>query len=147
MSDPATKPKRRSNSYVGLLGVSLLLGIGVGAASALIDAFAGAATMPLQAALMVAATAAVLAICIRWWRNADEAVREAHKWAWYWGGSTGMACVILLFALSTWEVIDVTLPPLGSGPGDLIMTGVALTVGAQGIGYLVAWAAWWLRHR
>lgn len=147
MSDPATKPKRRSNSYVGLLGVSLLLGIGVGAASALIDAFAGAATMPLQAALMVAATAAVLAICIRWWRNADEAVREAHKWAWYWGGCAGIAVIVVMFALASWGAIEITVPAYGEGRDGLILTGVVLTLGAQLVGYLVAWAAWWLRHR
>lgn len=139
--------KRRRLGYLSMLGVSLLVGMVVGGLSALIDAFGGAAADPLRIALLALSIMAVVWVCIAWWRDADEAVREAHKWAWYWGGSTGMACVILLFALSTWEVIDVTLPPLGNGPGDLIMTGVALTVGAQGIGYLVAWAAWWLRHR
>lgn len=139
--------KRRRLGYLTMLGVSVLVGLVVGGLSALIDAFGGAAADPLRIALLALSIMAVVWVCIAWWRDADEAVREAHKWAWYWGGSTGMACVILLFALSTWEVIDVTLPPLGSGPGDLIMTGVALTVGAQGIGYLVAWAAWWLRHR
>ncbi|MBU1324457.1 MAG: hypothetical protein KJ676_04380 [Alphaproteobacteria bacterium] len=139
--------KRRRLGYLTMLGVSVLVGMVVGGLSALIDAFGGAAADPLRIALLALSIMAVVWVCVAWWRDADEAVREAHKWAWYWGGSTGMACVILLFALSTWEVIDVTLPPLGNGPGDLIMTGVALTVGAQGIGYVVAWAAWWLRHR
>lgn len=146
MSDQPIR-KRRPLGYMKMLGLSALVGLVVGGASALIDAFGGTATAPLQLALLAVAIVAVVWVCVAWWRSADEAVREAHKWAWYWGGSTGMAFVMLLFALSTWEVIDVTLPPLGDTPNDLIMTGVALTVGAQGVGYLVAWAAWWLRHR
>jgi hypothetical protein len=146
MSDQPIR-KRRPLGYMKMLGLSVLLGMGVGGAAALIDAFGGPATAPLHLALLAVSIVAVVWICVSWWRSADEAVREAHKWAWYWGGSTGMAFVMLLFALSTWEVIDVTLPPLGDTPNDLIMTGVALTVGAQGVGYLVAWAAWWLRHR
>jgi uncharacterized membrane protein YuzA (DUF378 family) len=139
--------KRRRLGYVGMLGVSALVGLAVGGLSALIDAFGGAAATTLRIALLTVGIAAVSWICVAWWRSADEAVREAHKWAWYWGGSTGMASVMGLFALSTWGVIDVTLPPLGSGPDDLIMTGIALTVGAQGVGYGIAWALWWLRHR
>lgn len=139
--------KRRRLGYLSMLGVSLLVGMVVGGLSALIDAFGGAAADPLRIALLALSIMAVVWVCIAWWRDADEAVREAHKWAWYWGGSTGMASVLGLFALSTWGVVDVTLPPLGSGPDDLIMTGVALTVGAQGVGYGIAWALWWLRHR
>lgn len=146
MSDQPIR-KRRPLGYMKMLGLSALVGLVVGGASALIDAFGGTARAPLQLALLAVAIVAVVWVCVAWWRSADEAVREAHKWAWYWGGSTGMAFVMLLFALSSWEVIDVTLPPLGDSPNDLIMTGVALTVGAQGVGYLVAWAAWWLRHR
>lgn len=147
MSDPAARPKRRSNSYAALLGASVLVGIGVGAASALIKAFGGAASVPLQFALMCVGAAAVLAICIRWWRNADEAVREAHKWAWYWGGSAGIGLVMILFGLSSWDLIQLSVPPYGEGPDGLILTGVILTLGAQLVGYLVAWATWWLRHR
>lgn len=146
MSDQPIR-KRRPLGYMKMLGLSALVGLVVGGASALIDAFGGAAADPLRVVLLAAGVAATAWICVAWWRSADEAVREAHKWAWYWGGSTGMASVMGLFALSTWGVIDVTLPPLGSGPDDLIMTGVALTVGAQGVGYAIAWAAWWLRHR
>lgn len=146
MPDQTIRQRRRLG-YVGMLGVSVLVGLAIGGLSALVDEFGGAAATPLRVALLTAGVAAVAWICVAWWRSADEAVREAHKWAWYWGGSTGMGVVMALFALSAWDVIDVSLPPLGSGPDDLVMTGVALTVGAQGIGYAVAWAAWWLRHR
>ncbi|HEV2081653.1 MAG TPA: hypothetical protein VGR32_04280 [Brevundimonas sp.] len=139
--------RRRRLGYVAMLGVSALVGLVVGGLSALIDHVGGAAAGPLRIALLSAGVAAAAWICVAWWRSADEAVREAHKWAWYWGGSTGMAAAMGLFALSTWGAIDVALPPLGSGPDDLIMTGIAFTVGAQIVGYAIAWALWWLRHR
>ena len=78
--------KRRRLGYLGMLGVCALLGLVVGFASALIDTFGGAATELLQTGMLIASMAVVFWVCVVWWRGADEAVREAHKWAWYWGG-------------------------------------------------------------
>lgn len=139
--------KRRPLGYVGMLGLCAGLGLFVGLASALIDAFAGPATDVLQTGLLTLAMGVVVWICVLWWRRADEAVREAHKWAWYWGGSAGIVVVILALGLVGWDVIELAPTAFSGEPEDLIMTGVGLTLGAQLIGYLIAWAAWWLRHR
>ncbi|MDP3377802.1 MAG: hypothetical protein Q8S53_05510 [Brevundimonas sp.] len=139
--------KRRRLGYIGMLALCALLGLVVGFAAALIDTFGGPATDALQTGLLTLCMGIVVWICVLWWRAADEAVREAHKWAWYWGGSAGIVVVILALGLVGWDVIELAPTVLSGEPTELIMTGVGLTLGAQLIGYLIAWAAWWLRHR
>ncbi|HEV7228794.1 hypothetical protein [Brevundimonas sp.] len=146
MSDLPPK-RRRPLSYMSLLGLSVLVGLGLGGSVALIEAVGGEASRPLQAIALGVGVSLGMAICLIWWRNADEAVREAHKWAWYWGGSAGIGLVMILFALSSWNLIEVNVPPYGDGPNGLLLSGIAVTLGAQLVGYLIAWAAWWLRHR
>lgn len=144
----ASPPKRRRPlSYLAILGLSALLGGGVGLGEILIDQFGGTYTPVLRAVLLAFAILVGLVLCIRWWQGADEAVREAHKWAWYWGGSSGIAVVVVLFVLSSWDVITLNIAPYGDGPDGLLLSGSALTLSIMLAGYLIAWAAWWLRHR
>ncbi len=108
-----------------------------------------AANPGVVAVLIVAGLLFAAVISVFWWRNIDEAAREAHKWAWYWGGSAGLGGVLVLFLLSVLSA--------GAFGRDLIAAyglvghefelgmavGVLLPVG----GYVVAWGGWWLRHR
>lgn len=85
----------------------------------------------------------------RWWKEADEAVKEAHKSGWYWGGSMGLAIAggiaAVLFSLEP----DVSLRQFAMFPGDagLMATGMVVTIVLAFVGYTIAWAAWWLRNR
>lgn len=85
----------------------------------------------------------------RWWKEADEAVKEAHKTGWYWGGSGGLAVagglLGLLFALEP----DFSLRQFALFPGDagLMATGLLIPIVFAFVGYTIAWAAWWLRNR
>ena len=82
----------------------------------------------------------------RWWREADEAVKEAHKTGWYWGSTGGLALsggmLAFLFAVDP----DISLRSIALLPGDagLVATGVAAVMVLAFLGYLVGWAAWWL---
>lgn len=137
---------RRPLSYVGLLGWCLLGGMLVGGAMALLDHFGGPAAQPLRAALIVASLIGVFGVTVAWWRGADEAVREAHKWAWFWGGSAGMTVGLgALLMLSYGGVVVPVLPD--AGPNAEVMLGAMGMLLVMMVGYLVAWAAWWLRHR
>ncbi|NBB15735.1 hypothetical protein GVN21_10250 [Caulobacter sp. SLTY] len=84
----------------------------------------------------------------RWWGDVDEAVREAHKTGWYWGGSVGLGVAggiaALLFTLEP----TVSLRQFAVFPGDagLIATGILLATVLAFIGYGVCWAGWWLKH-
>lgn len=49
-----------------------------------------------------------------WWRDLDEAAREAHKWAWWWGGNIGFivgAAGFLIAALTSGNLAGATLLP------------------------------------
>ena len=90
---------------------------------------------------------AVLPITIIWWRKTDEGVREAHKWAWFWGGSLGMLAALMLIMLdANFGRGGVASLGVVFGTSD-VETGALVTVTATGIGYMLAWGLWWLRHR
>lgn len=81
-----------------------------------------------------------------WWSRVDEAVREARKTAWYWGGSVGMMPVMGLAAFLLFDQSGISLDRFAAVPGDggLILTGIVITVGLQLVGYGLFWAGWWL---
>lgn len=81
-----------------------------------------------------------------WWKSVDEAVREAHKTGWYWGGSAGLIVAVGLMTLLHFVDPDRSLDQFALIPGDagLIITGIIVTIAAQMIGYLLVWAGWWL---
>jgi len=80
-----------------------------------------------------------------WWSRVDEAVREAHKTAWYWGGSLGMVPVMGLAAGLLFDRSGVSLDRFAVAPGDggLILTGIVVTLLLQLTGYGLFWAGWW----
>ncbi len=144
----ASPPERRRRlGLLAIIGLTVATGLTVGLIAGLIETFGGSGAKALQASVLGVGVLVGMLISIRWWRDADEAVREAHKWAWYWGGSAGIAVVVMLFVLSGWDLITLKIPPYGDGPDGAILSGSALTLGLMLAGYLIAWAAWWLRHR
>ena len=97
--------------------------------------------LALALAVMVAG---IWAAC-RYWRTVDEAARHAQRWAWYWGGSLGMALGMIVLALVAVGPMD--LAPSGAKPGMLMFYGGGIVVIAQMAGFLAAWAYWSARRR
>lgn len=147
--DSKPKPKRPLGlgAYVlVLLGAGLIGGL-VGALQGLISDQGGPWGVAATTALMAVALAAGFAACLWWWRGIDEAAREAHKWAWWWGGSGGMAVgALLLLALAADEDASFVAAMDLSASG-LLLGGMWIILLFQLVGYAVAWAAWWLKHR
>jgi hypothetical protein len=92
----------------------------------------------------------ILGVFIGWtsiiyWRRLDEAAREAHKFAWYWGGSTGLllcgGAVVLLgeYSDKAW-----LWPGLDPSPVNYLYTGIMTALFTQIICYGIVWAGWWL---
>ena len=88
---------------------------------------------------------------IGWMRSIDEAAREAHKAAWFWGGSGGMMVAgvgVVLASLpqsAAW-----TLPAVWFGRDDPVAWLAAGCFGSLLLmiaGYTVVWAWWWLARR
>lgn len=105
---------------------------------------------PLGAAVMVSVVMALGFVgAISYWRRLDEAAREAHKFAWYWGGSFGMAVAIVLAVAMTRVDVSPLLTDLAGGtePSDYAGFGMLAAMGLQAAFYFVAWAGWWISKR
>ena len=124
----------------GLIIGGILL---VGAMAAL----SGFLKSPLASGLLLAATVVIsLALGLLWWSRIDEAAREAHKWAWWWGGSSGMVIgLIPLLVFGTGPVDDWI--PQSLSPAAGFAGGILTVIACQVLGYLIAWIWWWISKR
>jgi len=143
-----TRPRRPFGLkvYAGTMLATMAVAGVAGAGAAIFGEGSGWAAFAINAAFFSVAMAAGLALCIWWWRGIDEAAQEAHKVAWRWGGTGGMAVggVILLSIVLPEEGADLLE---GLSSQDLFAAGMGAIAGCQVLGYTVAWAVWWLRHR
>jgi hypothetical protein len=108
----------------------------------------------LQIYVAVAATlilAWVIYASLKWWRSVDEAVREAHKSAWFWGGLAGLCIIILPLVMSvgltggqTYQTVKTSFH-VASGFGEFA-AGIITTLLAMLVGYAISWALWWWRR-
>lgn len=142
----APRPRRPLNggasfalSLVFVLVVALLAAAG----NILADALPGAAGLAVVMAINITVMAVTLGAGVWWWSRLDEAAREAHKWAWWWGGTSGLAVAGAVMLTVSTRGLD--LPVLSGRPG--LMTGILLLLLCQTVGYAVAWAVWWLQRR
>lgn len=141
------KARADRNRFLVMLA---LIGAAAGLAVALVSIRMESSLLTLALAVAGVLLAMVsLQASLRWWKAADEAVKEAHKSGWYWGGGAGLSVagglVALLFSLDA----DVSLRQFAVFPGGagLMATGLLIAILLAFAGYTVAWAAWWLRNR
>lgn len=90
------------------------------------------------------------------WKRLDEAAKAAHRWAWYWGSSLGLALALLFAAIAFtapsalsfaqgW--VDANVEQ-GRPPAAIwLFLGVMATGVAQGLGFIGAYIYWWLAKR
>jgi len=129
-------------------GSALVFGLVVGAWSSLVADQPGqplALTVFILAGLLVLIPGAVF-VTLKHWSRLDEAAREAHKWAWYWGGTLGMLPGLVLATTRT------SGPRVASAlgftePDELVRFGALAVLTSMIVGYLLAWGFWWLRRR
>ena len=85
-----------------------------------------------------------------WMKSIDEAAQEAHKWSWYWGGTSGMAVAMIFYMLHYLpESVNWHVPTLmgRNDPVAYAVSGGAFVVILMLVGYTIAWALWWLTRR
>lgn len=137
--------------FVGLVLVLVLAGVALGflAAHGAVDPAAG--LVWIMGGFAVLMMIGALAVGVGWMRSIDEAAREAHKSAWFWGGSAGMAVggvAIILAALPQAEQAFVPSWFAGrSDPAAYAATGAFGMMGLMLVGYTIAWAWWWWKRR
>ena len=131
-----------------VFAVSLGLGLIGGVLGVILSGQPGVAGFAMTAVMLALVMAAALSICVWWWRHLDEAAREAHKWAWFWGGTSGMAVGAVLLMVLSLRREEVVLPQwAGETPPELLLNGMMAILLFQLAGYGLAWAWWWLGRR
>lgn len=136
-------PLRR---YGAVLGVCVLAGMTAGGVAGIVTATSDEASIggaALIATAVALSMAAGLWASYRWWKGLDEAAQEAHKWAWWWGSTVGLAFAGVVLLTLLYGAGDLGEAPIKS----MLMLGCAVVTGCQIVGYGVAWAAWWLKRR
>jgi hypothetical protein len=145
MNTAKTKaPLRGAKGFLVYMGLSVLVGVFAGVGGIIFGDWPGPLGLLLTGLVHAVAMAAALLICVFWWRGIDEAAREAHKWAWFWGGSSGMALggVLLMTVLSR---DGLSIGPLSAN--EVLAGGMLIMLLCQVLGYTIAWAFWWARRR
>jgi hypothetical protein len=134
--------RQRVLTTIGLLGVGLGAGLLLG-----FHEF-GDFTLPLWGTVLVIAgvVGASLLLSWKWWQRLDEVAREAHKFAWYWGGSAGLATGLLVVVFVDTGRLAAPLFE-GPTPSDGFVAGALTVMMAQVVGYAIAWLGWWWSRR
>lgn len=137
---------------LALAGLSFITGIVVGylsAHGAEIDS--ARVGLGLITFVAVAAMGGAMAVTVAWMRSIDEAAREAHKSAWFWGGCGGMAVGgVLVIIASVPQAAALDIPAalgIRNDPAALMALGAAALGLLMTAGYTLAWAWWWWRRR
>ena len=125
------------------------LSFGLGAVLAVFSAMSREAGPVLIAAMVlvvVGLSALAVWLTTKYWSRIDEAAREAHKWAWFWGGNIAIVPAVLGFVLLV-ERPDLgtpLLPGFEPTPAHYVATGGLLVLLLLMAGYVIAWVGWWL---
>lgn len=149
MTTPAPTPRQRKTriaiGYAGGLALAVVALI-IGVAITVLTKSMWGVGIAVLAATGIMALAMVVGWA--WMRTLDEAAREAHKAAWYWGGSAGMsvAGIAIILATMPWAA-DYDPAPFFDGrtdPAAWMATGALASMILMLVGYGVVWAWWWL---
>ena len=105
-------------------------------------------TAPVAAAVGLGGLGILGVLSIVYWRRLDEAAREAHKWAWFWGGGAGLFVALALLPLLLADgAAAVVLDEFAGASNGPVVTGVLIVFCFQCVGYAIAWICWWLNNR
>jgi hypothetical protein len=137
-----------TNLYSAYISIGLLIGAGVAFAqiSGLIDTPAIGEMLIYGMAIMMVPS---ILYSIFWWREVDEAVKEAHKSAWFWGGSSGISMGFIGLAINRYFMLhlDVWFSKTFYLEHAPFEAGFLMALFMMTIGYGIAWVYWWMKRR
>ena len=138
-------------SFVGILGLGFLAGVAAGFWTAHTGGSKDMAMFWSMGVFVVAAMVIAMVVSVVWMRSIDEAAREAHKAAWFWGGTGGMSVGMIAIVLASLPPAErFVFPSWFDGrtdPAAYAATGAFGILFLMLIGYAIVWAWWWLARR
>jgi pheromone shutdown protein TraB len=138
-------------SFAGLFVLAGVVGFLAGLASGVSGDSSDGPLLWGIGAFAVLAMIGSMVVSVYWMRNIDEAAREAHKSAWFWGGTGGMAAggvLVILSSLPQAETLKLSAWFTSrTDPAAYMATGAFAMLTLMIVGYSLAWAWWWLARR
>lgn len=138
-------------SFVALFVLAMIAGFIAGAVAGATHDKTDAPLLWTMGPFAVLAMIGAMAVSVYWMRSIDEAAREAHKSAWFWGGTGGMAVGgVLVILISLPQAERLQLPAVFTSrtdPAAYMATGAFAMLTLMIIGYALAWGWWWLARR
>src|SRR6185436_14398669 len=122
MNTKVTKQGAREAMAQRVLVGCGVFGAVIGATWAALDAMNIAVPRPLLAAVVTLGIPLLGWAALIYWRNVDEAAREAHKFAWFWGGTGGMLLGLPIMILTTSAKLEALFGP--REPSEWVMSGL-----------------------
>jgi hypothetical protein len=145
MSDKVSKQARREALAQKILVGCGLFGGAMGAAWTGLQEAEISVPRPLLALGALIAIVVLSWVTVIYWRAVDEAAREAHKFAWFWGASGAMLLSLPILALTDTAKLQALFGP--GDPARWVSIGVFSLLILQIAGYGLVWAGWWLVRR
>jgi hypothetical protein len=145
MGEKVSKQGAREAVAQKVLVGSGLFGAVVGAGGAALVEMDVSVPRPVLALATLVVIAVMAWATVIYWRNVDEAAREAHKFAWFWGGSAGLIATLPLAIISDTAKLE-ALFGVRDASGWVVL-GLVAVAALQIAGYGLAWAGWWLVRR
>jgi lipid-A-disaccharide synthase-like uncharacterized protein len=144
---------RRKVSVQGVVKATILFGMALGAVIGVAEVIMRRRGVELsqEAGVAIFLTVVALAVvagtisAVVYWRIIDEAAREAHKFAWWWGGSLGGVVCLLAVLFAESPALEGVLGQQKAAVW--LALGMLAMLLMQVAGYLLAWAGWWLARR
>lgn len=143
-AEPNRQTARETQAQKMLVGAGLAGGA-TGLAAGIVESMGVVIPAPLLAIGAVLLIGGLIWVSLIYWRLLDEAAKEAHKFAWFWGG-----CGALLLTVPAMLLVDTRTLEALFGPREpdyWLVAGMQGVVLAQIIGYALAWSGWWLVRR
>lgn len=138
-------------SFVGIMALGFLAGVAAGYWSAHTGGSQDTAMVWGMGGFVTLAMVIAMVVSVIWMRSIDEAAREAHKAAWFWGGTGGMSVGMIAIVLASLPPAErFVFPSWFDGrtdPAAYAATGAFGILFLMLIGYAVVWAWWWLARR
>lgn len=140
----ARKASREEVAQRILVGCGVFGGL-IGAGGAMVNRLDIVIPPPVVGVGAAIAVIGISAVSLIYWRMIDEAAREAHKFAWFWGGMAGTVVALLIGAIIDSDRLRAMYGDLQ--PTGWLILGMGALLVAQTSGYVLAWAGWWLARQ
>lgn len=132
---------------IALMVVTVIVAIGIGFLVGRGVVKEDSAMVTLMTVFTVVLMIGAMVMSVAWMRAIDEAAREAHKAAWFWGGCSGMALGsvgIVLATLPQAETLQFVAWNGRTDPAAYMAAGAFAMMMLMTLGYIIVWAWWWL---